>query len=249
MTQSPPSAWTASGVHDAVLDAVKALLASGQSVVDLGAGSGGLSAKLKESGYQVQAAEWLAEAFSVPGVPVHKIDLDNQEHLLHAFPPSSQQAIVCCEVIEHLKYPWRFVETCASMLKPNGLLVLTTPNVAHMPSRVNILINGRADGFGPMRRSMGHVSPLFPTQLVDMIECSGLELLHLQEISPSGAFALREKSLRGLTQMLLTVMLRPLMLRSPRRGRCILAAARKPAESPESTVLPVGSGVEGWYGT
>jgi ubiquinone biosynthesis O-methyltransferase len=36
--------------------------------------------------------------------------------------------IVASEVIEHIRQPVNFLSACSKLLKPNGLLILTTPN-------------------------------------------------------------------------------------------------------------------------
>ena len=45
-----------------------------------------------------------------------------------AFPDGSFDAIVSFQVIEHLQSPRGFVTECARVLRPGGLLVLSTPN-------------------------------------------------------------------------------------------------------------------------
>jgi SAM-dependent methyltransferase len=37
-------------------------------------------------------------------------------------------AIVCFETIEHLAEPWRFLSRCAQLLRPSGVVIISTPN-------------------------------------------------------------------------------------------------------------------------
>jgi 2-polyprenyl-3-methyl-5-hydroxy-6-metoxy-1,4-benzoquinol methylase len=53
----------------------------------------------------------------------YKIDLDNPKKL-----PKKFDTIIAGEIIEHLESPINFIKYCKSQLKPNGRIILTTPN-------------------------------------------------------------------------------------------------------------------------
>jgi len=48
-------------------------------------------------------------------------------------------AIIATEVIEHVPKPHRFMDEVCRVLKPNGILLLTTPNAAHLLSRLAMI--------------------------------------------------------------------------------------------------------------
>jgi SAM-dependent methyltransferase len=61
-----------------------------------------------------------------------KIVVGNANNLVNYFDESSIDAICCGELLEHLINPIDFLKNCNKVLKPNGLLALTTPNPHHL---------------------------------------------------------------------------------------------------------------------
>ncbi|HKP39468.1 methyltransferase domain-containing protein [Mycobacterium sp.] len=68
------------------------------------------------------------------------------------FADESINAIYCGELIEHLFDPRIFLHDCHRVLAPDGLLLVTTPNIATLQDRIRFL-------FG---RSPRHIDPLHP---------------------------------------------------------------------------------------
>ena len=52
-------------------------------------------------------------------------------------------ALVSLEGIEHFENQAAFVRECARVLKPGGLMVVTTPNVLHLSARMNTFLTGQ----------------------------------------------------------------------------------------------------------
>jgi len=108
------------------------------SVLDLGAGEGALSIRLQEMGFDVRAADLFPEQFKVTQISCDPVDLNG------AFPyPDGIFDYLCgVEVIEHLENHFGFIRECHRVLKPRGKLVLTTPNLLNLASRVRYLLTG-----------------------------------------------------------------------------------------------------------
>lgn len=56
-------------------------------------------------------------------------------------------AVVCCEAIAYLTNPGRFLDQVGAVLKPGGLLVISSPNPAYVGSRLLFLVRGHFPGF------------------------------------------------------------------------------------------------------
>lgn len=61
------------------------------------------------------------------------------------FPDSFFDAIVCVEVIEHLFDPIHALAEMNRGLKPNGILILSTPNIGFIACRITLLLGHFSD--------------------------------------------------------------------------------------------------------
>ena len=75
--------------------------------------------------------------------------------------------VLAVEVVEHLENPWAFMREAVRTLRPEGFLIITTPNVSSIPSRLEYLRSGvlpyfRQESF----EGCYHVTPIFPWAVV-----------------------------------------------------------------------------------
>lgn len=150
-------------IHDAVFELVKKYLPADSNVVDIGAGQGAFSLRLDKLGHKVTALDVDTENWKLTDVDFIGINLDSE------FASKINQkfdAVVAIEIIEHLENPFSFIRECAKLLKPNGLLFLSTPNVEAVNSRLMFLFKGRLrlfDDWTTVR--MAHITPIFKWKL------------------------------------------------------------------------------------
>jgi SAM-dependent methyltransferase len=117
--------------------------------LDIGAGEGRLIAALKTEFPKVKAhaCDYHTERFPHKDVPIWQVDL-NRAAL--PFGEASFDLVTCSEVVEHLENYRELLREAARVLKPGGLLVVTTPNVLNMQSRFRYLVAGFPVLFGPL---------------------------------------------------------------------------------------------------
>ncbi|MFA4502366.1 bifunctional 2-polyprenyl-6-hydroxyphenol methylase/3-demethylubiquinol 3-O-methyltransferase UbiG [Xanthomonas perforans] len=106
---------------------------AGARVLDVGCGGGLLSESMARLGAQVTAIDLAPELVKV--ARLHSLESGVQVDYrvqsvedLAAEQPGSFDAVTCMEMLEHVPDPTAIIRACASLLKPNGKLFLSTLN-------------------------------------------------------------------------------------------------------------------------
>jgi len=110
------------------------LIEPGQTLLDLGMGSGGLGQYLSERHAVVADGVTLNQAEATIAAQwyrrVEVADLDHAD-LSAVFAGQQYDCIVCADVLEHLKAPENVLAQCVSLLKPGGRLITSVPNAGY----------------------------------------------------------------------------------------------------------------------
>jgi 2-polyprenyl-3-methyl-5-hydroxy-6-metoxy-1,4-benzoquinol methylase len=100
-------------------------------LLDYGAGKGFLSLLLsKQSDIDIYAADVVPNAFLLSFIQENKIKNINYAVLKDdalPYPVSHFDVVLLIEVVEHAEDPEGLVKRCLDMLKPSGMLIITTP--------------------------------------------------------------------------------------------------------------------------
>jgi len=126
------------GIFDSVAAAWSAETAAGKTLLDLSSGDGDTSEMLARQGYRVVATDYglLRPMHGVTRVA--GVDLNS----FLPFRSASFDAVDLVEVIEHIENQPQLIREIARVLRPNGLALISTPNVLNAMSRVRFLFTG-----------------------------------------------------------------------------------------------------------
>lgn len=159
-------------VHEVVLDLIRKNKKRINSIIDIGAGEGALSLRLKEDGFKVTAYDINPQNFKIKSIECLRCDLNKGIPFKKKF-----DCAVCIEVIEHTENPWLLISEIHKILRKDGILILSTPNNHNWYSRIYYLLKSKLPNFlctyynkDGKRHWDSHITPIFLWNLKYMIK-------------------------------------------------------------------------------
>lgn len=107
-------------------------------VIDIGGNTGVISQIASEIGYNITVADISDKALNKAkkrGLKVRKLDF-NEDFIL---PDKKYDVVIAGEIIEHILDVNKFLSECNRILKDDGYLILSTPNLSTFKDRVRFL--------------------------------------------------------------------------------------------------------------
>jgi 2-polyprenyl-3-methyl-5-hydroxy-6-metoxy-1,4-benzoquinol methylase len=116
-----------------------ALVGGDRRVLDVGCSSGYLARPLVERGCVVVGVELDPEAAAVARTFCEDVLVGDVESMELPLESASFDVVLCGDLIEHLRDPAAFLARVRPLLRADGRLVLSTPNVANWAMRLSLL--------------------------------------------------------------------------------------------------------------
>jgi SAM-dependent methyltransferase len=144
----------------------------GDRLLEVGCGIGAFLVAAHQRGWDVQGLDVSSEALAV-SESIHRLPV--RQGTLDAFdaPPGTFKAIVCWEVLEHLADPRGFLRRARSLLRTDGLLACSVPNLG---PRVPSVPHER---WGPTALPPVHLNFWDTGSFARFVEASGFRPLYL----------------------------------------------------------------------
>ncbi len=149
-------------------------LRAGPLVADLGAGGGQVASVLARRGARPIACDVVPDAGrAARRAGLHSVVLDVGEPL--PFRSGSLDGVLAGEIVEHVYDPAALLRECHRVLRPGGVLVLTTPNLATAQDRVRFLAGHAPRQVDPFHEYLHlHIRPFTHELLVTGLRLAGL---------------------------------------------------------------------------
>ncbi|MBD2364217.1 methyltransferase domain-containing protein [Anabaena minutissima FACHB-250] len=145
-------------------------------VLDLGCGSGNLSHKIAQQGYEVVGVDdsqsgILLASQNFPDCRFVQASIYNlpENHLNQSF-----DIVIAAEVIEHLFYPRELLRAAKRYLKPEGRLIITTPYNGYWKN-LAIAILGKMDSHYTVLWDGGHIKFFSVVTLTKLLKEEGFD--------------------------------------------------------------------------
>jgi len=121
-------------------DYARRLIGCNHDVLDIGCGEGFFAAELQKAGNRVVGIDALPEPSQIHALEEYfSADLNHAASLFRRLNGRRFDRVLLLDVLEHLLRPQQLLEETKSVLKPNGCLVVSLPNVAHFAVRLSLL--------------------------------------------------------------------------------------------------------------
>lgn len=150
-------------------------------------------------------------------INIIKSDLDRQEI---PFDDGTFQVVLCSEVIEHLDSPSHLLREAFRVLVDNGILILTTPNIARIRNRKSFFFHGISPNICPP----GEYNPFSSHEWVHFREYT---LEEIKKLVTGNSFQLVEVKYlinQHFDENCLRTSMKRLMPKSFRRGIVVIAS-------------------------
>lgn len=166
LTRVPTEGLGTGGILRAVIDKIRQLAPEMRGdYLDVGSGNGELIDRVMRTfPVKPRACDYRGDLLAVEGLTADVANL-NTDPL--PYPDASFDLVTCTEVIEHLEDYRAALREMARVLRPGGVLVVTTPNVLNLRSRWRYLLFGFFNMFGPLplgddrhHSTYGHINPV-----------------------------------------------------------------------------------------
>jgi ubiquinone/menaquinone biosynthesis C-methylase UbiE len=141
-----PRAMAHEAIYDTVLGIVRSFTVG--KLLDIPAGEGALAEQLLRSGFDVHCCDLYPEIFRLRGVEIRRGDMGGKL----PYDDSSFDYITCIEGLEHVENPQQAMREFSRILKPEGNLIVSIPNILNIEERCKWLLHGYTSHFKPLSR-------------------------------------------------------------------------------------------------
>lgn len=168
------------GEQDDSLAKIAALVPRGSTVLDVGTGSGALGQHLSSNNDCIVDGITYNQQEAALAKPHYRrllvMDLERQA-LDGCFGPALYDVIVCADVLEHLRNASDVLRALSGLLKPDGIVLVSIPNVTHL----GVILSLMAGRFVRTREGLldsTHVHFMDRVALRELVESAGFQVAH-----------------------------------------------------------------------
>lgn len=158
-----------------------------KDILDVGCGGGILSEALAKAGAQVTGLEPAPQVIDIARTHALSsgLTIDYQNELIEDYAqsyPERFDVITCMEMLEHVPDPASVIQACATLLKPGGLLIVSTLN-RHPMAFVQAIIGAEYILKLLPKGTHSYSQFIKPSELDPLLSGAGLYIKHIQGVT------------------------------------------------------------------
>lgn len=146
--------------------------------LEVGCGSGHTLSLLKQQGLcdWVCGIEISPTAAEQASKRLDQVIQGNIEAMELPIEPGSIDLLLCLDVLEHLVDPWETLRRLAALLRPNGVLVASIPNVRYYRVLLPLMLGGRWDYQDSGILDRTHLRFFTRATAIELVESAGFSI-------------------------------------------------------------------------
>ncbi len=156
------------------------------SMLDLGCGSGAWLKRLQGTVVGAKVGIDYVQPATVAGLDLRGFDLNVDS-------PSAlgqYSLVTCIEVIEHIENVGRLLDVISIATLPDGVALITTPNIESLRGRVRALVAGKIPSFDE-KSDPTHLMPILRDSLEKMLNRRGMAIVETLQYPPNRTVSLQ----------------------------------------------------------
>lgn len=168
---------TISGLHSNLVSILKSRSVTlDATIFDVGCGTGAWLSRLKYEGWsQLNGIDYVMPE-PIVGLELKRFDINQDDYSKLGL----YQVVTCIEVIEHIENIGRLLDLIKSVLAPDGVALITTPNIESLRARTRSLINGKIPSFDE-KSDTTHLMPILRDTLIKMLSKRQMQIIEIQQ--------------------------------------------------------------------
>lgn len=178
--------YTGKGVHEKISECVKEFIKG--TVLDTPSGQGALSKDLEALGFKLFLGDIQRENILYKNGRCIQFDLNQP----FPFKDKAFDHVICVEGVEHIENPHHLIKEFKRLVKRDGYLVITTPNVMAIKSRLKFLLYGSLHFFEEFNSLLSdekrgiethyqqHINPIFYWEMKFILERHGFKICRIE---------------------------------------------------------------------
>jgi len=152
-------------------------------LLEVGCGSGNTLIYIKNN-YRcdwVCGVELVHEAAEIARSKLDLLIEGDIEKLYLPIEPATLDVILCLDVLEHLIDPWEVISKLEKLLKPDGVIIASIPNVRHFSVVLPLIFQGKLEYVNKGILDRTHLRFFTRDTAIKLIESSGLKIDIIKE--------------------------------------------------------------------